>query len=480
MLLIALLGVACDASSGGSDAAASADAGSPGSDGSSPADASSATDALPGADATATEDAGPAGDAYVPSPELTQLLTEIARARQGTPADFDGDGRAELTRTVDPDGTIHTSIDVDGDGAPDFLYLFRPDGSGSLASDGDGDGTPEVEATFTAGPPRTRLFVRDRNANGFFDRRTLETYSSTTVELRLEIDPEEDGTFTSSLTVTEPLWVFAGTGCTDQQTFGDFPPSDAPAVIVTEHMRVLYGSGAGACTLAEARNVASALDRAVRRALSCVANNNSELAGLLSEALASDRNVTVACGNNCAPLAASTDCTNGCNETRINLNRARLPSDLDQLSNTMLHELFHWAGGGREADHDQGRDAVYSCARYCNRCAHNTGGWVSDHQDCLQCADSLDRKKACGMKVSYVTPGVNYSICHAGLACTAAPCMTPRGVKIEICEGDTLQSGDEWVCCAECPSNCNSSNDQPCGGEMAEMDECSMPPPACR
>jgi hypothetical protein len=270
---------------------------------------------------------------------------------------------------------------------------------------------------------------------------------------------------------------------------GDGPVQEIPG----RHIRIAVGAGAGRCDATWGPKVAAAVDCAIHRAVLCLASNHPEYAAKLAAALDGEnvRDLAVGCGNPCAGTFAATKsyARPWLWDSTMNIN----PTELGALDawgqcGLMLHELIHWAGDDGPPEHNHptqgGDDAIYSCGRYCGKC----GDWGKNPPgnssvDCARCAQGTVRKLACGAKEAWDTWSCAedaYAVCHRGLACLMKPCEECGGLRKKTCD-DRETDEKTYACCAQCPSDCDGSNDDPCGGDLPGTDNCTeTSPPFCR
>ncbi len=441
--------------------------------------------------AGASGQAGAASE-FVPSEALQRLIDEMAKLKAGQPADLDGDGKVETTRTVASDGSVTMTVDQDGDGNAEFV--LQTDGASLISQvvDADSDGQIELEITSESSPD-LEVIIRseDTDLDGQVNRRlTWETKSATRDEQTLTEQVDLDGDGDVDQTTTETLAKSRNTG--DCWGGGGFPSGSTGQPVFNDMIRVVSGSSSGQCSGADASSIAAAVDCAMSRGTLCLANTNTNQYNSLMAAGMGEtkRALDIACGNSCAGGIANTESWSrwAIYGSRMNIN----PSEWHKLDaagqcNIMLHELLHWAGDQGAADHDKkegpGNDEVYSCGRYCGGCSdagHGSPG--NSAVDCALCADTPERKKQCGVKKQFKERPCNgdlAGVCHSGLACIAGNCTTCGAYKVETCDGK--QVSDEASCCAVCPDGCNKSNDVACNGSHMDEDSCQpSTPPFCK
>lgn len=184
--------------------------------------------------------------------------------------------------------------------------------------------------------------------------------------------------------------------------------------------------------------------------------------------------------------------------SHMKFNRSRIESfSENDLCGLAIHEFIHAMGratidGSIKDRHDLGTDSIYSCGRYCGFCSQAATGtswkFESNIIECYNCADSPERKLACGYKEERIDDCFeNYSVCHAGLGVILDECEKCRSAAQKTChqkEEDIRHLGSRSVgqwCCEKCPDTANRSNDMPCLEPMdALIDLCSTPPPFCK
>ena len=162
----------------------------------------------------------------------------------------------------------------------------------------------------------------------------------------------------------------------------------------------------------------------------------------------------------------------------------------DKLCNIFLHELMHHMDRiTPHPDHDEyGIDDIYSCGRYCGGCAQNLLGATGDpHADCLRCAGTFDEKLACGYveEIKEEACEGSFGVCHSGLGCIYGQCEKCKTIYRNTCDEEILGGEartvekEDFLCCAQCPADCDSANDFPCETSYLTENTCHDPLPMC-
>lgn len=445
-----------------------------------------------GGTAGAGGEGGEGGEGGGGDPFLRELADKLNALHDGEAVDFDGDGHAETQLVDEDDGTSTWIEDRDGDGSPEHLATFPADRGVTVAeTDASGDGIPErhVEITVTS-DTQTSVTVADIDEDGFADRRyTWEaTRAAPSVVQYTEEHVDDEGNWTLFLSEEQEKTRHAGGGCEGTDNFPEEGNVEALVPDGRSTVSMIEGGFAGACNFSDAQKIRDAVSCALDRGLKCLSDTNTANNNALKQALAGKgvMPLQIACGNICSGVIASTRSWGRpwFSDSRMNVNMDQFGKlDEEGRCSIMLHELMHWAGNEGGADHDEkSEDDVYSCGRYCGGCSNAGHGAPGNSSiDCARCADTKARKKQCGIKEEFEEGpcgGELEGICHAGLACIAGNCKTCGGPVTRDCDGNVIEANAE--CCSECPSNCNSSNDMPCGGGGNSTDTCQPgTPPHC-
>ena len=162
----------------------------------------------------------------------------------------------------------------------------------------------------------------------------------------------------------------------------------------------------------------------------------------------------------------------------------------DKLCNIFLHELMHHMDRIKpHPDHDKYEiDEIYSCGRYCGSCAQNLLGATGDpHADCLRCAGTFDEKLACGYveEIKEEACEGSFGVCHSGLGCIYGQCEKCKTIYRNTCDEEILGGEartvekEDFLCCAQCPADCDSANDFPCETSYLTENTCHDPLPMC-
>ena len=76
-------------------------------------------------------------------------------------------------------------------------------------------------------------------------------------------------------------------------------------------------------------------------------------------------------------------------------------------------------------------------------------------------------------------------VCHAGLGCIYGQCEKCKTLYRNTCDeeifGDVPRTveKEDFLCCAQCPSDCDRSNDFPCEASYLTENTCHDPLPMC-
>jgi hypothetical protein len=463
-----------------------------------PADAKPPVDAKPPADAGADARDAPAGDAPMAgpgvaldpewagvSPGTSAFLSQLARAWRGDPADLDGDGVAEVTSALLPDGTRRWEPAAAGGAGPAwFVEKNNTTGKTTIGLDLLPAAGFEVVEVFDR-TTRTRVETGDRDGSGKPERRRTMRFDETftTVEIVHEADAMESGTFVEVERTTAPASWDQGT-CSGTSNFPTIYPypllnrspetvADAPGVKIMSNNGASYD-----CTPMEAKKVADAFDCAIKRARACLPAANARLAQKFTPmAIANQGSLYVGCNNPCAGVLATTK------GSVMNLSNAALNAAMpDEACSLIMHEMLHWEGEPGGAAHDaNANDATYSCARYCANCTnYGKGAPGSPNVDCARCGETEAEKRRCGVQLVEVDVTCpTLALCHGGIGVNLA-CSTCKGVKESDCDMKPLSTAPTFSCCATCPAEAPRNTDKPCpGAPMPGPGTCAGKPPAC-
>ena len=451
------------------------------------------------------------GETGIIPPALEGLTELIEELHQGNPVDIDGDGFQELFyeeldeqinvyvdlptgenvffATLSQNGDLTALYDLDENAQADLEYIWNAATSTAIVyRDDDGDGYPEQRSTF----------VRDA-ATG-------------TSHYQVEHDPQGSGEYTIIEKGDIPLQSHAVSMSSPKIPPVDlfFKPTSACARGTKEvffglpSVYICEGDGPKGCSPEESSMLKSAFACMFERYKTCMRDTNKSTwySFLLHLAL---HGITGCVGIQCDSLENNTSATTNYyyeifnSEIVFNRDQFGLQTEHDTCS-VAIHEFMHALGeavskGGVNKEHDKGLDVVYACGRYCGFCSKYTKGteWVfdSNNVECFVCADSAERKKACGFREELVTGRCheNYSVCHAGLSCLMSPCEKcgESAIAKSCHQNPEDQKEFDWRnvgswCCQECPATCNNSNDMPCSEVYIDpnlQDTCSQPPPYC-
>ena len=445
-------------------------------------------------------------------PELEGLTELIEELHQGNPVDIDGDGFQELFYE-ELDEQINVYVDLPT-GENVFFATFSQNGDLTALYDLDENEQADLEYTWNAATS-TAVVYRDDDGDGYPEQRStfVRDVAEGVSHYRVEHDLEASGEYAMIEDGDIPLSshsVSISSSKIPQQIDFFFKPTSActqgtkevffglPSVYICE------GDGPKGCSPEESSMLKSAFACMFERYKTCMRDTNKSTwySFLLHLAL---HGITGCVGIQCDSLENNTSATTNYyyeifnSEILFNRDQFGLQTKHDTCS-VAIHEFMHALGeavskGGVNKEHDKGLDVVYACGRYCGFCSKYTKGteWVfdSNNVECFVCADSAERKKACGFREELV-PGrchENYSVCHAGLSCLMSPCEKcgESAIAKSCHQNPEDQKEFDWRnvgswCCQECPATCNNSNDMPCSEVYIDpnlQDTCSQPPPYC-
>ena len=458
-------------------------------------------------------------------PELEGLTELIEELHQGNPVDIDGDGFQELFyeeldeqinvyvdlptgenvffATLSQNGDLTALYDLDENEQADLEYTWNAATSTAVVyRDDDGDGYPEQRSTF----------VRDASAGVYYYQTEHD------LEASGEYSISEEGSFSESSETT----ISQNKNRIDHSDFFKFENPFSNNVCPDGSQKVFFGLPMvyicegevdGSCTPEESSMLKSAFACMFERYKTCIRNTNKttwynfllhmSLSGITGGAgikCTSDLKVKNEKGEEKDVLANST-MNFLVHDASITFNRLFFYNQTEHdTCSIAIHEFMHVLSVGfwdeeRKEEHNKGLDTIYACGRYCGFCSKYTTGeaWKfdSNNVECFVCADSAERKKACGFREELVTGRCheNYSVCHAGLSCLMSPCEKcgESAVAKSCHQNSEDQKEFDWRnvgswCCQECPATCNSSNDMPCSDIYIDpnlQDTCSKPPPYC-
>lgn len=433
------------------------------------------------------------------SEQVVQLLEEYAKARNGEPADLDGDGVSDTTASSIPDGGMRWVFDPEQEGR--FRWVVEQSPSGDLVTliDGEGDGTLDIREQVAADGSR-RVVWEDTNSNGVFDARRTETTEATGVRVVEEKDPTETGTFTRVAEYTLPLELGKGerAECNDE-VLPDPPKNDEVQIIHfagQPTFRVVVDAAKASCSDYDQPKVVRALECALgkvdsRKGLGCLENTNALMGQWLRSRLLWKK-ITIACGVFCDSWAAKTLGWER-RSTLVNLNTGYLTDDADANCEIMFHELLHATGVAPPGEnHNDGdpKDRVYACALYCSGCRIHSSPEPSTepaptaNENCARCARTPEERAQCGIEQKLKDlpreECSDYLLCHGPVG-TLRFCDECQGFVDHDCLGQPLNvDAGEFYCCKSCPADANQSNDMPCGGAPTVRSSCNEPPPMCQ
>lgn len=420
-------------------------------------------------------------------PEGYRLIVSFARSYNMQGADFDGDGELDMLVRRDPDGTIVRTFELYNPYSPGLTATTFPDGRETLTIDPDFDGRQNV--TIEKDPRTfTRVEQRDLNLNDRFEhRRTVVADEAAQTELVIEEeDLSEMGTWVETARYTLNLDKNQGT-CARGQGLSNFPvygvfnaPTSTSSLGSSYPNIIIVQQDAIACNASQTTAVQAAMACALKR-LSCLDDASAALAAQVRSALSSKK-LYIGCDNAC-PAADAT--TTSPSFGPFSAGRMNLRSIFDTLApdvacTIVMHELMHFADAEMKADHENGEDRVYACARYCNKCVKrgNKMPPPSDMDDCVACAESVPERMKCGVK-NEVQRGTcpNLDLCHAGLSGNTT-CASCDVTVAKDCKGQRIDDRETFLCCAMCPAT-HTTNDKPCSGSPTLANSCNLQPPYC-
>jgi len=444
-------------------------------------------------------------------PELEGLTELIEELHQGNPVDIDGDGFQELFYE-ELDEQINVYVDLPT-GENVFFATLSQNGDLTALYDLDENEQADLEYIWTAATS-TAIVYRDDDGDGYPEQRStfVRDAATGTSHYQVEHDPEGSGEYTIIEKGDVPLQSHAVSMSSPKIPPVDlfFKPTSACARGTKEvffglpSVYICEGDGPKGCSPEESSMLKSAFACMFERYKTCMRDTNKSTwySFLLHLAL---HGITGGVGIQCDSLENNTSATTNYyyeifnSEIVFNRDQFGLQTEHDTCS-VAIHEFMHALGeavskGGVNKEHDKGLDVVYACGRYCGFCSKYTKGteWVfdSNNVECFVCADSAERKKACGFREELVTGRCheNYSVCHAGLSCLMSPCEKcgESAIAKSCHQNPENQKEFDWRnvgswCCQECPATCNNSNDMPCSEVYIDpnlQDTCSQPPPYC-
>ena len=451
------------------------------------------------------------GETGIIPPALEGLTELIEELHQGNPVDIDGDGFQELFYE-ELDEQINVYVDLPT-GENVFFATLLQNGDLTALYDLDENEQADLEYIWTAATS-TAIVYRDDDGDGYPEQRStfVRDAATGTSHYQVEHDPEGSGEYTIIEKGDVPLQSHAVSMSSPKIPPVDlfFKPTSACARGTKEvffglpSVYICEGDGPKGCSPEESSMLKSAFACMFERYKTCMRDTNKSTwySFLLHLAL---HGITGCVGIQCDSLENNTSATTNYyyeifnSEIVFNRDQFGLQTEHDTCS-VAIHEFMHALGeavskGGVNKEHDKGLDVVYACGRYCGFCSKYTKGteWVfdSNNVECFVCADSAERKKACGFREELVTGRCheNYSVCHAGLSCLMSPCEKcgESAIAKSCHQNPENQKEFDWRnvgswCCQECPATCNNSNDMPCSEVYIDpnlQDTCSQPPPYC-
>lgn len=398
------------------------------------------------------------------SPKDLRDWENAVRFGRGEAVDFDGDGYKEsVGKWVD--GHFTSTHDRNADGIPDETY----DGTRDV-EDTDFDGRPNRIVTTTLRPNGGTKMVEetDTDGDGILDERYTEERLAPHKERRL-MERLQDGVWTVEYDeVGSTFRRMTTADLTDaemQQCANEFPqrfPSDLSGPVKgTKGVKIPYGREGEShrCPKEAATKVDKALQCVRKKVDSCLSPLNPTLADKLRRFLAGEKQrddnrswqTYVSCSGTCEAAGGITERDENAHTAKI-----ELPTDLLFLSDQALcerlfHELLHGMGLSTGWHHDTlGSDRLYSCARVCSGCSHDSIGSGDDHLDCARCADPAPNKQLCGTKPVVTTRSLIDSPPSCGYQPALAPYQTASCSRKEVilanCDNTKIPDTSSWCC----------------------------------
>ena len=411
-----------------------------------------------------------------------------------------GNNVAYMVRQKNGDMTI--LYDINEDGNTDIQYSFSPSAQEETALiDSDFDGFPETKRKVFWDDSQNKyiLVIYSSNGDEYIEQSREEVPDEIEALGRFSVEPKErTSKQLKQRKGSEPQDSLIMTNVcpegTEKTSFG------IPGVYICK------GDVDGSCSEDETAQLQTAFRCMFERYKTCIRETNKIYwygFVLFSSVGAGPGLIGVQCfpelrNEKGQEVLANTTFGVPFHHSRMKFNRKSLKNlNEEDLCGVAIHEFIHAMGratidGPIKDRHDLGTDSIYSCGRYCGFCSQAATGtswkFESNIIECYNCADSPERKLACGYKEERIDECVeNYSVCHAGLGIILDKCEKCRSAALKTChqkEEDIrylgIRSVGQW-CCEKCPDTANRSNDMPCLEPMDSLiDLCSTPPPFCK
>jgi hypothetical protein len=367
------------------------------------------------------DDAGTQADAGTGNPggsdggsSRVDFLIGLTAAKEAlragaTSADLDNDGYKEYRRQLDSSGKVlREQIDVDGDGRADLVWDYSGN-TKTFRADIDGNGIPEVSRDVTEDTADATihhfLSTSDSSGDGIPDLRRSYTIDprKDMVNVLVEEDPDQDGSFSTQTTFTTPRVQNAS------QTSVDTRPL-------------------AACTTSQQEAIKRAFDKVISDGIACLWKVDKALALQYSQSHVNS-DIVISCGSRpgvCGHVDAANAASPwaGMNQLPIFVDPDGFTSDCPALESTIFHEWSHFVLGLHEMG--DGRtdpeDRIYGCQKTCFGMATS--------KTCAQCLGKKNGTPACKQ--------------YPEERCTAP---APR-----LCTCTKKLYPDELQCTVECPT----------------------------
>ena len=438
--------------------------------------------------------------------EEKEYLEKAELARSGAPVDFDNDGFAETQASEDENGVLTVKVSNPNNKVY-FLSTIYPDGRKHVLYDSNRDGRMDEDEHWTLNPfQKTGLY--DLDFDGYPEKRVIMTADPDGIHgtQRVEFDRDGDGTY-----VLESEW--HGELSFRIVTSEEETKDRAPKKNNSKTKNIDMNKAQSLIDVEGCKEHGPKLKKALDCALSgmtCLANTNNKIFNEFNSFLVdavkphSDqagkfvRSGMIECEKLTSPsTGAETKFSKWAgNMIKIKFN-TKIPSptseeaqikpeglrncdtgdstclqkEEDELCNMMIHELIHASRGhGDEpADHNNGVDEIYSCARYCAKCSNAMNGAPnSPNVDCARCGGTIDEKFTCGFFETMIEKecmendgnGFCQSVQDGG--CVRDQCKTCRYIYENTCEKQNVTDLEmvrftkKFWCCSACPESCGA------------------------
>jgi len=448
---------------------------------------------------------------------LEELTEKIKLAATGVPVDFDDDGFAEFQRTFFEDGDELVEM-FTPDGAVYYQAEYNADGSHIVYQDINRDGMTDIQETLSIDPfGEERLY--DRDFDGYPEERVRVEFDESNNSITVIYERDDVGL--GDYIVTSEETIILDSDLTKRHTSKMASTSiyQGPVEILWNKCKI-DDNESDAVAYERGLKISAAAACAMKQGWQCLKDINRGRFNTISGWYNQQKTIRVACAidekkerigavawtpvdnhlfakflawfNNLPSIFFSPIQLNGLLGCAASDKTCINQAEEDKLCNIFLHELFHVIEQVNPEGHDDfGDDAIYSCGRYCGGCAQNLLGATGDpHADCLRCAGTLEERLTCGYKEKIFENNCDGSldglgICHAGLACIAGPCEKCKTLLTQTCEYEILNEVPytyeqrDFLCCAQCPADCDSANDFPCETSYLTENTCHDPLPMC-